>query len=196
MNESALARPSGAMEIKKPSVRDAFDDFYRAHAAMLYRHVFFRTGMDATAAQEIVSDIFAALWARKSAPQTTDEQYLYGIARRKLADFHRGRQRHEIRFADLSSDEKRWIEGLFETEPALPAPRLSPAVARIVGEALSAVDAETQALLLAKYVEGLSVRRLSQQSGKSEAAVMSLLARARKKLRDELESRMTTGGGV
>jgi RNA polymerase sigma factor (sigma-70 family) len=170
-----------------------FEAFYATHAAALYRHVFFRAGMDSTAASEIVASIFAAVWTQ-SAPATSDEQYLYGIARRKLTDYYRERQRNrEIRFSDLNQGERQWIGALFEDAPPDTAPLLSQAAAQLIGEALTSLDPETQTLLVEKYIRSASIKDLASKSGKSEAAMTSLLARARKKLRDALVARIGQG---
>ena len=173
----------------------AFEAFYDTHAAALYRYIYFRAGQDQAATAELVADVFLAAWSQPRPPQAESAPLLYGIARRKLADFQRRRRRAEIRFSDLAADEQNWLAGLCRDDAADAAtPNLSEEVRRLLGEVLTTLEPLVQEVLLDKYVRGLSVAALAAKLAKSEAATMSLLARARGKLRGALEARMKAGG--
>lgn len=63
----------------------------------------------------------------------------------------------------------------------------------IVRSALSRLESKEQAVLRAKYIEGLLARDIAQQMGITQKAVHSLLYRARISLRQELEQLASSG---
>jgi RNA polymerase sigma-70 factor (ECF subfamily) len=198
-NRHAMASPAADTQPVLPAASwdpDAFERFYRAHAPAVYRYIYFRTGMDKTIAGEVTGDVFLALWGR-ARPATGEEiPVLYGIARRKIADYFRTRERsREIRFTDLQRAEREWIAGLLSDreEDTNPPGALSTDARRLIGEVLSGLEAAAQELLINKYIHRKAVRELAVESGKSEAAVTSALARARLAFRQAFESRVTHG---
>lgn len=173
-----------------------FDEFYRSHAAAVYRFVYFRTGMNDATTGELVAEIFLALWAQPRPDDGEEVPLLYGVARRKIADYYRARERQrEIRFSELDKREREWLAGMLSDreDDVQPAGPLSPQARRLIGEVLSALEAPMQDLLIGKYIHGQSVRDLAAKAQKSETAVNSALARARQALRQALEARMIHG---
>lgn len=174
--------------------RESFDAFYRSYAAVVYRHVYFRVGLDDAASADITGEVFLAAWSQTRPAEEEALQLLYGIARRKVADFYRSKlRRREVRFSDLDEADRTFLHGLLaQAAPSgtQDSPRLSAAAREMLGQALTALESETQDLLLDKYVRGNSIQHMAERLGKSETATMSLLARARQKLRDALELRM------
>jgi len=65
--------------------------------------------------------------------------------------------------------------------------------AAVVRAALNRLESKEQAVLKAKYIEGLSAHEIARQMGITEKAVHSLLYRARISLRRELK-RMAAAG--
>jgi RNA polymerase sigma factor (sigma-70 family) len=171
----------------------SFELFYDQHAPAVYRYVYFRTGMDAGIAAELVAEIFLALWMQDRPGEGEEAPLLYGIVRRKLADFFRTRERQrEIRFADLGAAEREWVAGLLSDhdDASQPPHALSEPARRLMGEVLSSLETQAQELLVGKYFRYLSLRELAKLHGKTESAISSALARARQTLRDAFEARM------
>lgn len=188
--------PSAATDAQPTVPWDAaaFERIYRTHAPALYRYIYFRTGMDKTIASEISSDVFLALWARPRPAAGEEVPLLYGIVRRKIADHFRSRERaREIRFTDLKRAEREWIAGLLSDKEAdcNPPGALSADARRLIGEVLSGLESSAQEMLINKYIHCKSVRELAVESGKSEVAATSALARARLAFRQAFESRVT-----
>ncbi|MCK6473269.1 MAG: RNA polymerase sigma factor [Planctomycetes bacterium] len=175
-----------------------FEALYEAHVAAMHRYCYFRCGLDRAAAGELTGEIFLALWQGPCPPKQEEAPFLYGIARRKLADFHRARGRaREVRFSDLDSNERERFEALLrDDEPSGSEAPLSECLKQVLGEVLTSLDANTQTLLLDKYVRRRSVKDLAAVHGKSEAAVMSALARARRALREALLACMEQADGA
>jgi RNA polymerase sigma factor (sigma-70 family) len=178
----------------------SFERLYNAHAAAIYRFVFYRTGMDRAVAAEITGDVFLAAWSQPPVGSPPDyaeaAPLLFGIAKRKLVDFYRIKTRsREVRFSDLNQSERRWLEGMLseqEGEVSL-AGELSQEARQLVGEILSALEPHIQEMLVDKYVRRLSIRQLMEKTGKSEDAVTSLLARARVKFREAFKMKSKAG---
>lgn len=175
-----------------------FEALYEAHAAAMHRYCYFRCGLDRAAAGELTGEVFLALWQGPCPPKQEEAPFLYGIARRKLADFHRARGRaREVRFSDLDTSERAGFEALLRgDEPQQSEAPLSERLKQVLGAALTRLDANTQTLLLDKYVRRRAVKDLAAEHGKSEAAVMSALARARRALRAALLACMAETDGA
>src|SRR5258708_16639918 len=91
----------------------SFERFYNAHAAAIYRFIYYRTGMDRAVAAEITGDVFLAAWSQPPAGANESAAVLFGIAKRKIVDFYRTQRRlKEIRFSDLSKSEQSWLDGM------------------------------------------------------------------------------------
>jgi RNA polymerase sigma factor (sigma-70 family) len=171
----------------------SFERFYNAHAAAIYRFVFYRTGMDRAVAAEITGDVFLAAWNQPPAANANEGvSVLFGIAKRKIVNFYRVKARsREIRFSDLNKTEQNWLDGMLSDQsgdPAL-AGELSREARQLVGEILTALEPQIQEMLIDKYVKRMSIRELMEKTGKSEDAVTSLLARARVKFREAFRLR-------
>jgi RNA polymerase sigma factor (sigma-70 family) len=171
----------------------SFELFYDQHAPAVYRYIYFRTGMDRGATAELVAEVFLALWTLDKPPADEAAPVLYGIVRRKLADFFRHRERRrEIRFADLSTGERDWVAGMLSDhdDESKGPEHLSESARVLIGEVLSSLETQAQELLVGKYFRYLSVRELAKAHGKTEAAITSALARARQTFRESFEARM------
>jgi RNA polymerase sigma factor (sigma-70 family) len=214
MTEAALGVKKTALTASAPADPPfsrwdvaSFERFYNAHAAAIYRFIFYRTGMDRAIAAELTGDVFLAAWSQppvganeSAATRIADQQFpavLFGIAKRKIVDHYRTQRRaKEIRFSDLSQAEQSWLNGMLSDSAGDKAPEgeISQDARQLVGEILSALDPQTQELLVEKYIRRTSVRQLAEKLEKSEDAVTSMLARARVKFREafRLRSKGTT----
>jgi RNA polymerase sigma-70 factor (ECF subfamily) len=117
------------------------------------------------------------------------EEWIFGIARNNIRLETRKRASRPTVNGDISS----YLEAI-DTRP-LPNEVLErKETSVIVRSALSRLESKEQAILRAKYIEGLPARDIAQRMSITEKAVHSLLYRARTSLRQELKI-MTPSNG-
>jgi RNA polymerase sigma-70 factor (ECF subfamily) len=161
----------------------AFDLLYRQQVTAVYRYCFAQTNCP-TEAEDLTAHIFLAAWEAlpRYRARGSFAAWLFGIARRKCADFHRGRYRRQE-------------EGL-ETAVTLPDPN-TPALEQqlyqqsvldCVRQALADCNDERREALYLRFWGGLSVAETAVAMGKSEAAVKMLVSRAIAQLKEKCVS--------
>lgn len=111
--------------------------------------------------------------------------FLYGVAVRKAANFHRK--------ANRKSHAKPELSETLEAEIPTPEPQpldwlLKKEQAQSLGSAIDALDEESREILMLKYTENWSYKQLAAHMGTTEKAVERRLARARKKMRTSLQN--------
>lgn len=151
----------------------AFDLLYRQHVTAVYRYCFAQTGQ-ANEAEELTAQTFLAAWETLSRyrGRGTFAAWLFGIARRKCADFHRRqyrRREEELDTAVALSD---------PDTPLLEQYVYRQGVLDCIRQALQAGSAVRREALYLRFWGGLSVRETAVVMGKSEAAVKMLVSRA------------------
>jgi RNA polymerase sigma-70 factor (ECF subfamily) len=156
---------------------DAFRAFYERALPRIFGYLFHRCGGDRAVAEELTQQAFSdavrhrAAFDGRSDPMT----WLTAIARHKLADHYRR----------LASDERRRLRLVVKeiaAEDEDLAWRRTDEREAIV-RALAALPALHRAVLVLHYADGLSMREVGQQLGRSESSVESLLTRARESFR-------------
>ncbi|HEX5246996.1 MAG TPA: sigma-70 family RNA polymerase sigma factor [Gaiellaceae bacterium] len=153
-----------------------FRRLYERHYPALLAYALRRTTGSADA-HDVVADTFLVLWRRFSDAPSSDEEallWLYGIARRVLANRHRTRQRQERlaqRFADALNQST-------STEDVATHRRDAQ---RLLEALLELSDSERELLMLAAW-EQLSTSELARVLGCTENAAAIRLHRARKRL--------------
>lgn len=162
-----------AGESSRPSA-EAFIDFYRVAFAEVYAYVYQRCGGIASVAEDLTQETFlAAVRAVKGGNAAgLDLPWVIGIARHKLVDHYRRREREERRLSLLVKQES--------TQP--PEPDAEVARERALS-ALDATPAVQRAALVLRYLDGLSVPEVAAILGKSVHATESILARGRSTFR-------------
>ena len=146
-------------------------------------------GIGCPAVTDVVQETFLA--AARSAVNFDPERgslriWLYGIARRQIALYYRKQDpkiilaRIKKWWASLDGDKIDWINAKEDTPPEVLQAR---ELAALVRFALIKLPAEHQTLLLAKYVDGQTVKKIAADFDCSEVALTSKLARARKMFR-------------
>lgn len=146
-------------------------ELYERYAPVVWRYVCARMRQDTHAGQDVLSETFLAAIRGLKNEATTENVagWLTGIARNKLADWHRQRgvsARHEATSA---------VE---ET--------LSPG--SIVADVLDGLPAEERVILEWKYLDRLTVREIAERLGRTEKGVEGLLYRARNAFRAAYET--------
>ena len=149
----------------------AFRDWYERSLPRVYAYLFHRCGRNAELAEELTQQAFveAVRSRRRFRGQSDPTTWVVGIARHRLVDHYRRAERDARRLSALTA----WQLG----RTALAAS--SSAEPDDIDDALAALPALQRAVLILHYMDGLSVRAVAGEIGKSEAATASLLARGR-----------------
>jgi RNA polymerase sigma-70 factor (ECF subfamily) len=151
------------------------DSFFRAHSQDVYAYAARRVG-DLQAAEDITAEVFLEAvkngWLRRS-----DEPlpWLYGIARRKVADQLRRASRRPQGLTDAIP-----FQG-DDPQAAAESAEQSADLRRLV----NALPPDQREALLLHYSEGLTAKQIGTAMKRSAPAINSLLQRARQTLREK-----------
>lgn len=111
--------------------------------------------------------------------------FLYGVAVRKAANFHRAANRKSHAKPELSES----VAATITTHEPQPLDwLLKKEQNRSLESAIESLDEESREILMLKYTENWSYKQLAEHLGTTEKAVEHRLARARKKMRNSLKS--------
>ncbi len=162
--------------------REAAELFFREHLDTLYEFVHYRVGRDRSRAEDIVQESFLIAFKRMQSfdGRSSLHTWLCGIAKNKIREEQRLRRPRAIE--DVLQDSEGEIDAILAEVDNQPLPEWileQEETRELVGATLSSLPPEYREALLGKYVDGVSVRELSQRSGKSEKAQESTLTRAR-----------------
>jgi len=169
--------------------RDAWLRLYDLYAEKLWCNVSRLMAHDPASVPDVVQETL--LSAARSAKNFNPSRgsvwtWLWAIAKRQIALYYRKQAssafiaRAQQWWSLLDGEKINWIEG--REKP--PADVLESAeLAALVRYALAELSAEYQTLLMAKYVDGLAIEDIAEETNSSSVAVRSKLARARKAFR-------------
>jgi RNA polymerase sigma-70 factor (ECF subfamily) len=156
----------------------AFTSLYHRYVAAVYRYVYFRVG-NLAEAEDLVSQVFLA--ALESLPNYRHRGYfaawLFGIARRKIADHYR--HARAVPLDDLSGDATIDPDPLTQVIADEELRRLSALIAR--------QPAADQELLRLRYAAGLSFDQMAAVLQRNPAAVKMSLYRLLDRLEKQLD---------
>jgi len=147
--------------------------------------MFMRRWPNPSLAEELVQKtVFDAVRGRGSFEPTkgSGEEWIFGIARNNI----RLEMRKRASQPSVDGDISNYIETI-DSEPLPDEVLEQKETAAVVKSALARLASKEQAVLRAKYIEGLTARDIGRRLGITEKAVQSLLYRARISLRRELE---------
>jgi len=165
-------------ELAAAAVSDpaAFARLYRRYVGRVYRYFYGRTGCAADAEDltaQLFLDVLKAL--PRYRPQGTFPAWLFTLARRRAADFHR--RNHPALPLE-------WAEALAVGADPGRDPGGDPLRAVLqaeqrtrLGELFARLDEERQELIRLRYGAGLTHRQVGEVLGRSEAAVAMALHR-------------------
>lgn len=158
----------------------AFRAWYDVAAPRVYAYLHGRCGGDAALAEELTQQTFiSAIRSRHGFSGRADVMtWLLTIARSRLVDHYRRRSREERRHLRIVVSEMGRPEHAEETLWRDRDTRDD------ILAALRALPSEQRAALVLHHVDGLSVREVARHLDRSESAVESLLARARRRFRE------------
>lgn len=143
--------------------RDPMGTFFEDHFDAIFRFVSRRLA-DPDDAKDVTAEVFAAALSSRPPRKVSPRCWLYGVARRKVADAYRKRRRIEPLSPDL-------------------ADRSDMTSALAVRRAIEALPSDQRDAFLLQTLEDLSVEEIAQVMGRSRTSVKALLQRAREALR-------------
>ena len=166
---------SGERAARALETLDGLRSFYDEMMPAIYRYFFQRCGWQSSTAEDLTQETFLAAAAeiRSRRDVRQPDRWIYGIARHRLIDHFRRREREQRRLelaweAERVSEQE--IEGLeLSRERALAA--------------LEAVPTSQRAALTLRYLDGLAVPEVASAIGRSVRATESLLVRGRESFR-------------
>jgi RNA polymerase sigma-70 factor (ECF subfamily) len=162
--------------------RARFEEIYDAYSGLILAYAARRTN-DPDAALDVVSETFMVAWrhVEEIPPADQARPWLYGVARRVLANHHRGvtrRTRLDERLAaELNARLVHSVESDWSEDREL------------IMAALSALSESDRDLLMLLAWDGLSRSEIAEVLGTSIANVRLRVHRARKRFEGELETR-------
>ncbi len=169
---------------------DAWHALYEAHARPVWQYVARLMGPTAGEVGDVVQETFlaAARSARTYDPARGPLRgWIIGIARRQVALCYRKLKRQDrVKAAAEWLVAKgqgviHWLERRQETPPEALA---SAELATLVRAALSELSTDHEALLSARYLDGVPVEELATREQSTVTAIRSKLARARRAFRE------------
>lgn len=146
---------------------------YERYADAVHRYALRRS--DPESAEEVTAQVFMVAWRRRSAVPEDALPWLYGVARKALADQRRGAARRK------RLGERLGREPVDET----PGPEL---IDEGLAGALRRLSQDDREALLLRYWEELEPAQIAQAMGCSRRTMAVRLHRARLRLRRELET--------
>jgi len=152
-----------------------FTGLYQAHHAAVVRYGRRRLG-DLDAAAELAQEVFVVAWRRRREMPDRSLPWLYGVARRLLANEWRARRAIPELRPRIAADDLGQPDG--EADAVVARVDLRAALARLS-------DADREVVLLAAW-EGLGVAELATALDCSRTAAKVRLHRARRRLRSAL----------
>lgn len=168
----------------------AFQALYECYARALFTFFLGYTA-DEGLAEEMVNDAFLRVWQAlgRYREEGHFRAWLFRIARNLAADQHRRRQRRPTEIP-LSEEYLETASQAASGAQAAENARLSDLLAEVQG-ALQHLRPDYRAVLLLRFIEGLSVRETARALDRSEGAVRVLQVRALQALRRYLNQQET-----
>ena len=152
-----------------------FRAFYEDALSKVYGYFLCRCGGDPSIAEDLTQETFVSgiRELQRGAIVAAPVPWILGIARHKLVDHYRRREREERKLAAIG--------GAAEVEDLLAWGGEEDRQRAI--EALDQVAASQRAALVLHYLDGFPVAEVARMLGKSEHATESLLARGRERFK-------------
>jgi len=158
------------------------EDLYAAHCAAVRGYALRRT--DAATADDVCAEVWLTAWRRIDAVPPDALPWLFGVARRVLANERRGRRRR----GDLNDRLRRVIGVQYAPAPSIPSDR------RLARALATLRPADREAVLLVAWEE-LSSERAAAALGLRPGAFAVRLHRARKRLAAAMQDQQEDSPG-
>jgi RNA polymerase sigma-70 factor (ECF subfamily) len=158
---------------------DLFGTFYDRHVGLILAFCMRRTGCPETAA-DLTAETFAAAYARRGSyrephPGATALPWLYGIARRQIATFHRRRRVATKYRRRLGISEIRWggDDAMAEVDEAVTAELAGPTLRA----ALADLPESQEHAVRLRILQNLPYEQVARELGCSEGAALVRVSR-------------------
>jgi RNA polymerase sigma-70 factor (ECF subfamily) len=167
--------------------KEEFITIYESHKDLVY-NVCLNYLQNKEEAEEVFQDVFLKVHAKLNDfnQQSSYKTWIYRICINKCIDYLRAKNRKK-RFAFLQSlsNSKLEIHSNFSHPGVLMEDKES---MRILFRHINSLPEKQKTAIVLKSIEGLSQKEIAQILSTTEKAVESLLSRARKKLKEKIES--------
>jgi RNA polymerase sigma-70 factor (ECF subfamily) len=163
--------------LSAPSGFDEFERIYNANVGHVYNYVAVRLGP--TEAEDVTATVFHAAvvaW-RDGRRERVTPAWLMAVTKNKVIDRWRQAERRRAKTHLLAVSQT----------PEWPDAWSDPAHRQVVLDCLDKLSAPDRVLLILRHVDGLSVREIAAEAGRTITAVESQLARARRGFRRHYE---------
>lgn len=167
--------------------RDIFDRWFSNHRDELRAYTTRLTG-DPVLAEDVVQETFARAWQHLDELRDRDEigAWLYRVARNLCIDSHRRGRRLVATATHTESAHPVRRHGYEELpEPSIAVEQRDKC--ELVREAFDGLSPRYRDILYLRDVEGLAYQELAERTGMTYTGARALLARARRRLRDQLK---------
>jgi RNA polymerase sigma-70 factor (ECF subfamily) len=162
---------------------EAFDELFRRYEARVYAFFVRRTG-SAEQARDLYQELFLRIHRARDAydPERPFAPWLFQIAHRLvLDDWRRADRAHEVPLLDR------------EIAAGLPDEEQRAGDRERLGQALGALSPDERYVLVSSRVEGVPLRKLAADLGKSVDAVKKMASRATQRLRADRDAVLPVG---
>lgn len=158
----------------------AFVPLYRRYVTRIYRYLYSRTGSQADA-EDLTSQVFTEALAGLAGYREKGQfaAWLFTIARRRLADFHRQRRPHQP--LNQARNET-------AAAPSPPAQVAHNETLEHLAALVATLDEEKQELLRLRFAAGLTYAEIGRLIGRSEAATKMAVRRLLQRLAQDWEA--------
>jgi RNA polymerase sigma-70 factor, ECF subfamily len=151
--------------------RELIGQLYERHAPAVFRYALRRSNRET--AEDVTAQVFLVAWRRRSNLPREPLPWLYGVARRALADHRRAAARRGRLGARLRNT-------------AVAPQALQELPDRSLADALGRLSEPDREVLLLRYWEDLEPAQVARAIGRSKRATAVRLHRARNRLRRQL----------
>jgi len=168
----------------------AMAEFYDLYRNRLHSLILEQVDRDETIAEDLVHEVFLAALSSldKFRGDSQLHTWLRSIALHKINDFYRHQAREPRTGRPYDDSDGLELEQTRADEPSTHTVMEDEEVRQSVHQALADLPHDYQEVLVLKYLKDMPVLAISQVMGRSPKSVEGLLSRARKAMRDNLES--------
>ncbi|MGZ3677549.1 MAG: RNA polymerase sigma factor [Ktedonobacterales bacterium] len=157
------------------------DALYQQHAHMVLGYLYRRLPT-LTDAEDVLADVFLAALRQCAHGDEPGPGWLLLVARRRIADFYRERQRMPIAYEPVSDASLAAIE---DTHPQPEDALIRAEEQREIATLIAQLPEEQREALALRFGAGLRSPQIAEVLGKTDQATRALLSRAVRRLRKE-----------
>jgi RNA polymerase sigma-70 factor (ECF subfamily) len=171
---------------RKPSIKLRFKEAYDLHADALFRYAFYKLS-DREKAKDVVQDTFVKVWEYLVSSMESEgveianiKALLYRIATNAIIDNYRKKKELSL---DSMMDDGYDPDDVRNSGNSI----IDESEAELVIRSIHALEDEDRAVILMRYIDGLTVKEIASITGQRENTVSVRIHRALKTLKDVLQ---------